>query len=412
MDTTAADAAAKTRGSKKRRRAIVRWAIYGALGAGVLALVVVASMPKPLRVEVQRVTRGPFEVTVDEDGVTRLKDRYVVSAPLSGMVDRLGLDAGDEVAEGAVLARIQPLEAPLLGSRAKSEMQARLAAAQASYRQSLATSERAKAALAFAKQEAERQRKLGERGIASQQVLAQHDLDVRSRQEELASADFGGRVASHQVRMARAVLGRTPAEEGEQFAVTAPIRGRVLRVAQESAGVVQAGAPLVELGDPKAIEIVVDVLTNDAVRIHPGNRVYIDRWGGDSVLAGHVRLVEPSGFSKQSALGVAEQRVNVIVDLDEPLERYQALGDGYRIEARIVVFSAAEALQIPSSAVFRHEGGWATFAIADERAVLTKLKIGRRAGLRLEVLGGLTAGTPVIDHPSDRIAHGVRITAR
>ena len=288
-----------------------------------------------------------------------------------------------------------------------------MAAAAAQLRQARASVERGRAALAFADTQVGRQRQLMARGTVAQVALDRAELEHRSRREEVTSAEFGVRVAAHQLEMARAALGRFDdgANAGEQMEVTSPIEGQVLRLLHESAGVVQAGTPLVELGDPSHLEIAVDVLTSDAVQITPGQRVIVERWGGDS-LEGHVRLIEPSAFTRTSALGVEEQRINVVIDLDSPRDEWRRLGDGYRVETQIVIWEADDALKVPANAVFRHEGGWAVYAIVDGVARLTSVETGRRNGLEVEVIGGLEEGARLVAHPSDQVSDGVPVEGR
>jgi len=252
------------------------------------------------------------------------------------------------------------------------------------------------------------------RGGASSQAAEQAQVEARFRSEELTSAQFAARVADHQLEMSRAALGLIGARdgEGEQMEVRAPVAGQVLRVIQESEGVVAAGTPMLEAGDPAHLEIVVDVLTSDAVEIEPGARVEIDRWGGEHTLAAHVRTVEPSAFTRMSALGVEEQRVNVIIDLDEPRERWQSLGDGYRVEARIVVWAQDDVLKVPASAVFRHGRGWAVFAVEGDTARLREVEVGRRNGLAVQITEGLSADDRVVVHPSERVVDGVAVVQR
>jgi HlyD family secretion protein len=220
-------------------------------------------------------------------------------------------------------------------------------------------------------------------------------------------------VARYELEMAKAALGhvKSDATADEQFAVPSPIDGRVLRVIQESEGVIQAGAPLFEVGDPRALEIVVDVLTSDAVNVEPGSRVSVREWGGKPLDA-VVRLVEPSAFTRLSALGVEEQRVNVVVDLDEPYEKWSRLGDGYRVEAQIEIYRLAKALKVPENALFRRERAWAAFVVQDGAAEQRTLDVGRRNGREAQILGGLAAGERVVVHPSDRVADGVDVVAR
>jgi HlyD family secretion protein len=355
-----------------------------------------------------------MEVTVDEDGRTRLKDRYVVSAPLTGALTRITLEPGDSVGEGEIVARVVPAAAPLLDPRSRAEAEARLDAARAAHRQAETEVVRARAARDFAAREADRQRALLRAGAVSRQSVEEAELAERMRDEELASAEFGRRVAAADVEVARAALLRLdrPRGAGEQLEVRSPIEGSVLRVLTESEGVIAAGTPLLELGDPNALEVVVDVLTADAVNIRSGAPVRVERWGGDSSLSGHVHRIEPSAFTKISALGVEEQRVNVVIDLDGDPAGWPSLGDGYRVEARITVWRRTEVLRVPTGAVFRRGDGWAVYAVRDGRAELRPVETGRRTGSVTQVLGGLDEGDQVVVYPSDNVADGVRVEGR
>lgn len=399
-------------GRRASRRAALRWLKRALLAIVVLALaglIVFAFLPKPIPVDMVEIERGDMQVTVDEDGRARVRDRYTVSAPISGRVARIELDAGDGVKEGTVLARIVPLEPPLLDARSKSTAEARVAAALAARGQTQAQIDRAKAALEFAADHSKRTEELVAGKAVGTRELDQARLSKRTAAAELESLRFGARVAEHELAMARAAIERRgKSGAGEQLDVPAPVDGRVLRLIQESEGVVQAGAPLLELGDPRALEIVVDVLTSDAVRIQPGARVTIDRWGG-APLPARVRKVEPSAFTRVSALGVEEQRVNVVIDLDAHEE---ALGDGYRVEAHIVVWEAAEVVRVPASAVFRHEAGWAVYRVEGGIARLTTVEIGQRNGKQVEIRRGLEPPATLVLHPSDRIRDGVAAVAR
>ena len=416
--STSPRAAAPSRTGRGRRRASVKWLKRGLwllAAAGLVAMIAVAFLPEPVPVDLVAAGRGTLRVTVDEDGRTRVMDRYVLKAPLGGNLARIELDPGDPVEDEQVLARLVPLARPLMDAQSRTEAQARVASAAAQLRQARAAVERAEAALEFAEGNAARMRRLAERGTIPPQTLEEAELELRSRREELTSARFGVRVAAHQREMARAALGRFEGEArdgAEQMAVTSPIEGVVLRVMERSGGVVQPGTPLLEIGDPSHLEVAVDVLTSDAVHIARGDRVIIERWGGDAPLAGHVRLVEPSAFTRTSALGVEEQRVNVVVDLDSPRERWARLGDGYRVETRIVVWEEEDVLTVPASAVFRRGDGWAVFRVEAGVAELAPIRPGRRTGLAVQVLDGLQAGDRVVAHPSDRVSDGVEVEPR
>lgn len=399
--------------NKRRRRPWLRRLVWIALGLMALALVVIAVQPKPVEVELARATRGVFSVTVDEDGVTRVTDRFIISAPLAGQLERIELDPGAEVKQGDVLARLTPAKAPLLDERTRREAEARVLAASAGLRQAEAQKERAQAALELSTREATTGRALASRGVVNQQELDRLVLDERSRTAELASAEFATKVARHELSMAQAALGRIggKGDSLEQLVVTSPVSGRVLKVIRESEGVVQAGTELLEVGDPSALEIAVDVLTSDAVHIRPGAHVSVEEWGGDNLI-GVVRQIEPSAFTRLSALGVEEQRVNVVIDLKSPYEEWRLLGDGYRTEARIEIYRNESALTIPWNALFRRSEAFHVFVQEQGRAALRKVEVGRRNERVAEILSGLDEGEEIILHPSDRVQPGVLVASQ
>jgi HlyD family secretion protein len=403
--------------ARKRRIAWTRWLRRGLLLLLVVAIaaaMVLAWMPRPLPVEAATVERGPLRVTVDEDGQARVKDRYVVSAPLAGSLVRIVLESGDPVTKGDALARITPLAPALLDDRTRLGAEARLASALAAQRQARAQIERSRAGFDFAETDAARTRELFSHGSVARAQLDRAALAERSARAELESAKFGATITDHEVEMARAVVRHlTPGKRGstEQLVVTAPITGRVLKVLHESEGVVQPGTSLIELGDAGALEITVDVLTSDAVRINAQAPVALVRWGGDP-LEGRVRQVEPSAFTRLSALGVEEQRVNVLIDLTSPAERWRGLGDGYRVEAQIAVWEDISVVKAPAAAVFRRDQGWAVFRVDSGTARLIQVELGHRASRDVEILRGLEPGERVILHPSDSVADGIRVAVR
>jgi HlyD family secretion protein len=392
------------------------------LGLAIVAALVVASLPKPPEVDVAEVSRGDLRVTVDGDGKTRVQDRYVIAAPLYGNLARIELEPGDDVETGSVLARISPLDAPLLDRRSKAELEARVKAAQASRLQADAAIERAKAARDFAEKDRDRVRALAKDGNLPEQALDAAELEARNAIKTLESARFGARVAKHELEMAEAALGRLTdkgskkgGDDGgpdDQMVLTAPVDGRVLKVIRESEGVVNQGEPLLEVGNASALEIVVDVLTQDAVEIEIGDPVVIERWGGENPLNGKVRLVEPSAFTKISALGVEEQRVNVVISIEESPEVWRRLGDGFRVEVSIEVWEGTGLLKIPAGSLHRMAGHWAVFVVEDGVVEERKVEIGRRSGLEVEVVEGLEAGDEVVVHPGDKIADGKKVAIR
>ncbi len=380
------------------------------LGAAALALLL---RPAPLPVETAAAERGPLQVTVDEEGETRVRDRFVVASPTNGRVLRITLDPGDPVEAGQVVAELQP--APL-DRRAIAAAQARVEAAQANLRAARSAISRAQAARSQAARDAARMERLHAAGTAADEKLERAKLEETTRVQELSAARSNADAAQHDLDAARAELlaaeggaatGRTTCAGGQScIEVRSPVTGRVLRVVEESERVVSAGTPLLEVGDPSGLEIVVDVLSADAVRIRPGARMLLERWGGGEPLTARVRLVEPSGFTKISTLGVEEQRVNVIGDLDQVPE---GLGDGFRVEARIVVFESPDVLRVPASALFRRGEGFAVFVVEDDTAKRRAVEVGERGGGAAEIRSGLEPGERVIIHPSDRIEDGVRV---
>jgi HlyD family secretion protein len=388
--------------------------VVGLALVGALAL---AFRPEPVPVDLERVTRGPLRVTVDEEGKTRIRERYVVAAPLAGKLRRIELRAGDRVAAAkTILATIDPVEPELLDPRAAAQAEARVRAAQAAEQRVRAELERSRSAAELAAKELERQRRLYETEVLARQELDATEQRATATAEELRAGRFSVRIAGFELEQARAALLRTrrTSTGGAEWRleVPAPIDGSVLRVFQESETVVAPGTPLVEVGDTSDLEVDVEVLSRDAVRIARGAPVLFEQWGGDRPLRGRVRVIEPSAFTKVSALGVEEQRVHVIADLEEPASARPELGDAYRVEARIVEWEAASVLKVPASALFRHDGRWAVFRLAGHRAELRGVGIGRTNDVEAELRSGLELGDLVIAHPSDKIEDGTRVVRR
>lgn len=383
------------------------------IALGLAALIAYAFWPKPLDVEAASITRGPLAVTVDGDGRTRIKDRFVVSAPVGGQIERIALRPGDRLKLGGPLTVVTPIEAPLLDARSRAQADAQLRLARAAEAQAVARVRTAEAASEHAKAELGRMEQLEKTGAIAAAALEDAQLAARTAAAELDSARFGVGVARSQVELAAAAARRVAGEVDETAGVPvkSPVDGAVLRVITESAGVVAAGAPLVEVGDPAALEIVLDLLSADAVMVKPGAETWIEHWGGERRLDARVRLVEPSGFTKVSALGVEEQRVNVVADFTgDPAER-AALGDGYRVHARIVVWQSADAVRVPLSALFRDGDRWAVFVIDGDRAKKRAVEIGHRGDREAEVVSGAAEGDRVITHPGDRVKDGARVRA-
>lgn len=391
-----------------------KYILLAALGAALLGGLVMAFRPQPALVEVAEVTRGPFEQVIEDDGKTRVRERYVVSAPLAGKLQRITLKAGDAVTAGMVLAAIDPSSPALLDVRAERELTERVGAAEATRLSAAATVERARAALEKSRTDLARTRKLTAQGFVSAAQMEQAELEAKISSRELETARYAEQAAAHDVAMARAALiqvrdsaaGKPSARRWE---VRTPVAGQVLRVVQESEATVAAGAPLLEIGQPTELEVVVDVLSTDAVQIKPGAPVRLLRWGRAEPLEGRVRRVEPAAFTKVSALGVEEQRVNVTIDLTSPAETWQSLGDGYKVDASIIVASLDNVIKVPVSALFRDGDQWAAFIVANGKAARRMVQPGRRGGLEAVVEKGLQPGEKVIVHPGDTIRDGRRV---
>jgi HlyD family secretion protein len=381
------------------------------LGLLLAALLTYAFWPKPLDVETRPVTKGPLVVTVDGDGRTRIKDRFVVSAPVAGQIDRIGLRPGDRIKLGAPITLVTPIEPPLLDARSKAQADAQLRLAKAAEAQAAARVRTAQASSDHAKAELARMEALEKAGGIPRAVLEDSELQARTAAAELDSARFGVGVARSQVELAAAAVSRVAGKGGDTSAVEvkSPVDGAVLRVYTESAGVVAAGAPLVEIGDPAGLEVVMDLLSADAVAVKAGAETWIEHWGGEARLDARVRLVEPSGFTKVSALGVEEQRVNVVADFSGDPATRASLGDGYRVHARVVVWQKPDAIRVPLAALFRDGERWAVFALAGDRAHKRAIELGRRGDREAEVTSGLAEGDVVIVHPGDRLTDGARV---
>lgn len=389
---------------------------YLLLALALAAAIGYGFMPRPLAVELAPARKGELAVTVDEEGRTRVRERYLVAAPVAGQARRISLKVGDAVAAGQVLAWIDPAPAASLDPRSRAQAAAQVEVARAALRAAAETARGAAAEAKLAEQELTRAEALAREHFLSQaavdQARARHQAGQASRQ----AAEYAVTVARHQVEVARAALlqAATLAKGGpaETLRVTAPVAGQVLSVPRESEGAVQPGQALLEIGNPRALEVVVEVLSTAAVKLVVGAQVLLDRWGGEHPLEGRVRVVEPTGFTKVSALGVEEQRVRAIVDITSPPEQWRALGDGYRVEASFVLWRGDDLLLVPTSALFRHGDGWALFVAEADRARLTPVKIGQRNGISAQVLDGLRVGARVVAYPDDKIADGVRVKAR
>ena len=387
------------------RRVLLSAALVGGLTA-------VALWPRPVDVDLATVSRGALVVTVDEEGRTRVRDRFVVAAPVAGRVLRIELEPGDRVSRGDPIARLQPEQPALLDARTRAEASAAVRSAEAVLGHARAEEQRARAALAQAQRELTRTRNLTAAGVTTKQDLDNRELDASMAAEALNAAVFAVRAAAADLERARARVATSSGGDGGAVIVRAPIGGVVLQRLRESESVVPAGEPLVAIGDPQQMEVVTDLLSTDAVRVQPGARATIEQWGGDEALPATVRRVEPGGFTKVSALGVEEQRVNVVLDLGDSGESCAVLGDAYRVEARIVLWEGTDVLKVPTSALIREKTRWAVYVADKGRARLTTVDIGHQTGQEAEVISGLSEGATVIVHPGDLVRDGVRISDR
>ena len=394
--------------------------------AGVVGAIIFGLMPAPVEVDMATVEQGSIRVTVNQDGKTRIREKYVVSAPLAGRLLRIELEPGDPVEAGkTLLASIEPRDPELLDARTIAQAEARVKAAEATVQKMEPLLDEATASQEYAESELQRARK-STRSVSASEVEGKL-LAYRTRAAMLRTTKHNREIAKFELDQARAALIRSrphvdnasnntsaepPASNGWNFTIRAPIDGRVLRIFQESTAVVNSGTSLLELGDPTDLEVEIDVLSRDAVKIVPGARVLLEHWGGEKTLQGRVRLVEPSAFTKISTLGVEEQRVNAIVDLVDPPQDRTALGDGFRVEARIIVSEATDVLKTPTSALFRVGEEWAVFRVVDGVAQQTVVKLGMQNGLEAEVVEGLAAGDQVVVHPGDDVADGTSVEVR
>jgi HlyD family secretion protein len=385
----------------------------GLIVLAVGAFLVWALQPTPVPADFAKVTRGDLMVTIDDEGETRVHDIYIVSAPVAGRVERIELEVGDPVTAGeTVLALFQPQDPALLDTRSQSEAVAGVR---------LAEAERARAAaqLEFAQSDLRRQQQLVKEGTISQAAFDRARLQVKTAEAELATAAANVAKRKTDLETSRAALskaGRTMSSPDditiEYIRVRAPVDGKLLRRMQQSESILSAGTPLLEIGDPRSLEIVTDLLSADAVKVKVGNEVLIEDWGGGHALKGVVKRIEPFGFTKVSALGIEEQRVNVIIDFVSPAEEWASLGHGYRVQTRIVIERKDGVVKVPVSALFRTGADWTVFVVENDIARLRTVKIGSRNTLDAEIVEGVKDGEIVLVHPSDQVREGTQVAAR
>jgi len=392
------------------------WIVVAAAACAVAGLAVWAFRPQPVSVETAAAVLGDFEQTIDEEGKTRVRDRYVVGAPAAGQIDRITLRVGDAVTAGTVVAVLRPSVPALRDARTAGELRERLGAAEAAKLRADAALARQRAALELARSEAERAAKLAAQGFSSKAALDDARLKVEQQTQALRAAEFEQHAAEHELALARRTLaqGDEAARGGgtARIEIRSPVPGQVLRVVQESAGPVTTGAPLLEIGDPASLEAIVDVLSQDALRIAPGMPVRLATSSGLPPLQGTVRRVEPSARTKISTLGVEEQRVYVVVDFVAPPQVRSALGDGYRVDASIVVLARGSVPLVPIGALFRDGAGWAVFVVDGGVARKRGVELGARNQRSAWITKGLRADETVIAYPPDAVRDGVAVRSR
>jgi HlyD family secretion protein len=386
--------------------------LYLLLAAAALVGLGWGLLPQPVQVDTSVTRRGAIEITVDDDGETRVRERYTVLSPLAGKLQRITLHPGDSVSRAeAELAVIEPTDPSLLDARTKTEAEARVRVAESSQARALEAKRIADASFALAEQEYERGKSLNESRAISASELDQLFHRFRVAGGEVRLANFLIAISEHELAFAKAALVSTQSGTYESMRLTSPIDGVVLRVFREDAGFVSPGTQLLEIGNPADMELKIDVLSTAATRIRPGNKVYIEHWGGSKTLEGKVRLVEPSAFLKISALGVEEKRVNVIIDFDTPWEERMPLGDCFRVEARIAVDrSSDDSLVVPSGALFREGDRWMLYRVREGRAERCPVTVGLNNPREAEIVSGVAEGDEVILYPSEKVRDRVRVT--
>jgi HlyD family secretion protein len=388
---------------------LIKRTLMTLIAVGAAVLIALAFRPKPIEVEAARAVRGALQVTVDEDGETRAHDRFTLAAPIAGRLSRIELHEGDEVSPEAILATISPLP---LDAREIAEIRARIRSAEARKREADEQVARWESDHAQAARDMNRAQLLAKDRIIARQDVEQAESKYKATAKEVEAAKFRVQAAAADVEREKAglvSLENQQSQAGRLVELRAPARCRILRILEKSERVVTFSTPIVVLSNPRRIEIVVDVLSTDAVKVKPGAPVIIENWGGPKPLRARVRMIEPYGFTKVSALGIEEQRANVIADfVDSP----DGLGDGYRVDARIVIWESRDVLKIPASSLFRAGKQWSAFVIEGGRARTQPVEVGHRNASEAEILKGIELGTEVILHPSNDLKDGIRVLTR
>jgi HlyD family secretion protein len=394
----------------------VTWLGYCLLGLVIALIILWALRPAPLVVEVATISKGEFTQQVIEEGHTRPRDVYIVTASVAGNLQRVSWEAGDKIKKGDEVAKIFPNISNLLDIRSEQELKERIQSLTASYERATVLVASANVAYKSASADYQRNLILVKRGYVSRSEFDHQELQLALRKKEFESAQFSANAAKHELEQAKVTLAQIQTgqlQQDEHFVkILAPVDGQVLKVEHESGGPISSGEAILSIANVNELEIVADILSTDAVKIKAGDAVSIEHWGGDKPLQGTVRLVEPGGFMKISALGVEEQRVNVIIDITSSREQWANLGAEFRVEVAILVFKSQNVLQVPISALFRHNDRWAVFIISNNKARLREIAIGRRNTQTAIVTTGLSVGDKVILYPGERIADGVRIAVQ
>ena len=372
--------------------------------------------PQPIMVETIAASQGPLTISIEEEGRTRLLDRYVIAAPIDGVTCKTQHDVGDSVTRGQVLLQISPLASQTLDARSRAQAKAQVAAAESALEAAKQQMLAADTAAQLAATELERLQPLVKQRLIAQDLFDRAQAEANSTAAALSSSTFNVDVAGHELEAAQTLLEYSAATSNQQpverVSVRSPINGKILKVGHECESPVRTGDLLLEVGDPTVLEIEVDVLSTDAVKIKPGVKVVFDRWGGKQALEGIVRTIEPIAFTKVSALGVEEQRVLVISDFSSPRQQWERLGAGYRVDANFILWQQQNVLQLPSSSIFRHQGQWATFVVENNRAKRRTITIGQHNGLVAQIVTGIAEGEYVVNHPDDKIDDNVRVSVR